>query len=426
MSLISPKSLYWIKTLSKFVSVQLVVQVLGLASGIFLVRILEQRQYAYYTIATTMQGTMNLLADMGISAGLSAIGGKVWQDRYRFGQLINTALQLRYYLAIISILIVTPISLWMLIRNGASIGYAILITIIVLVSLNFQLTTGVLSVVPRLHSQLDKVQNIDLVLAVSRLALLGIAYLTILNAAVATAAASVALGIQRFILELWVTDSIDKKASLNKEYRKEFIKIIKYSAPNAIYYCLQGQITVLLISLFGSVQSIAEIGALGRLGVIFSIIGSVMNSIVLPSFARCQSPKLLARRYLQILCVIGLSELVLVGGAVFFPDQLLWILGHQYSHLKSELILIVTSAVCFSIVNTMWSLNASKSWIKQVWLEIPSTIIIQIILIYCLDISTIRGVILFGFSPLLPSLCVNSLMAYRGLKGVIKKHEITR
>ncbi len=417
MSLLSSNRLYWIKTLSKFVSVQLVVQVLGLASGIFLVRILEQRQYAYYTIATTMQGTMSLLADMGIGAGLSAIGGKVWQDRYRFGELINTALQLRYYLATISILIVTPILLWILIRNGASIGYAILITIAVLVGLNFQLTTGVLSVVPRLHSQLGQVQNIDLVFAVSRLALLGVAYLTILNAAVATAAASLALGIQRFILELWVTESIDKKASLNQEYKTEFIKLIKYSAPNAIYYCLQGQITVLLISLFGSVQSVAEFGALGRLGIIFSVVGSVMNGIVLPSFARCHSPKLLLRRYLHILCTIGLSESVLVGIAVFFPDQLLWILGHQYSHLKSELILIVASAVCFSLVNTMWSLNASKAWIDWVWIEIPSTVFIQIISLVYLDFSTIRGVVIFGLAPLLPGFCVNLYMTYKGLKG---------
>ena len=113
MPTISPKAIYWSKTLSKFVSVQMIVQALGFASGILLVRTLNQQQYAYFTIANTMQGTMELLADSGVSIGLTAIGGKVWQDRYRFGQLINTALQLRIYLLSVAIVAVIPILLWL-------------------------------------------------------------------------------------------------------------------------------------------------------------------------------------------------------------------------------------------------------------------------------------------------------------------------
>lgn len=74
---VSPKAIYWGKTLSKFVSVQLVIQTLGFVCGILIVRTLDQQQYAYFTIANTMQGTMNMLSDSGISIGLTAIGGKV-------------------------------------------------------------------------------------------------------------------------------------------------------------------------------------------------------------------------------------------------------------------------------------------------------------------------------------------------------------
>ena len=103
MSLFSTKNVRWLKVLSKYISVQLVVQVLGFVSGVLLVRTLDQKQYSYYTIALSMQSTMHVLSDLGIGVSLSAIGGKVWQDRSRFGQLINTALQIRYYLAAISI-----------------------------------------------------------------------------------------------------------------------------------------------------------------------------------------------------------------------------------------------------------------------------------------------------------------------------------
>ena len=83
------------RIVGNFAFVQAVVQVIGFLSGILLIRHLDQREYAYFTIANTMQGTLNILADIGISIGLVSIGGRVWQDRYRFGQLVNTALGLR-------------------------------------------------------------------------------------------------------------------------------------------------------------------------------------------------------------------------------------------------------------------------------------------------------------------------------------------
>ncbi len=57
-----------------------------------------------------------MLADIGISVGLISIGGRVWQDQHRFGQLINTALGLRKRLGIVVIVAVTPILYFMLQR----------------------------------------------------------------------------------------------------------------------------------------------------------------------------------------------------------------------------------------------------------------------------------------------------------------------
>src|SRR5205814_7972497 len=77
-----------------FVTVQIIVQLVGFLSGILLIRILEQREYAFFTIANTMQGTLKLLADVGVSIGLVSIGGRVCQDRSGCSHLISTALYL--------------------------------------------------------------------------------------------------------------------------------------------------------------------------------------------------------------------------------------------------------------------------------------------------------------------------------------------
>src|SRR5712692_11094390 len=83
------------KIVGNFAIVQAVVQIIGFLSGILLVRTLQQRDYAYFTIANTMQGTINVLADIGISVGLVSIGGRVWQDGRRFGELVSAGLRLR-------------------------------------------------------------------------------------------------------------------------------------------------------------------------------------------------------------------------------------------------------------------------------------------------------------------------------------------
>jgi hypothetical protein len=406
----------WAKVLSKFLSIEIIVQGLNVLIGIWLVRALSQKEYAYYTIAIGMLSTITLMSDSGISFGMTSIGGKVWQDRFRFGQLINTAMRMRYFLAIVSIAVVSPVLIWMLARNGAPWSYTIIITLIVLVGANFQLTSGVLMTVPRLHSQIRVIQNLDLLSNLVKFFLLGIGYLTMLNAAVATATTAAAFAVYRFGLGNFAPKKIDTTASQNPEDRQEILKIIKRTAPNTVFYCFQGQITLLLLSLFGNVQNIAEIGALGRLTLVFTIISSVLGNIILPSFARCQSHRILLKRYFLILLASALFSVFLIVLSILFPHQILWILGGKYKHLESELVLVILSAGLNFITSVMWSLNSSKAWLDGVMFQIPGTLIVQVLGIMFLNLSTLHGVILFSMCPLVQSFILNSFMSYRGLR----------
>ena len=403
------------KILSKFMTVQVAVQAMGVASGILLVRALTKTEYAYFTLAFSMQSTMSILADSGISISLSSIGGRVWQDRERFGQLINTALRLRRYLAAIAVIAVTPILVWLLIRNGSPWLYAGVITLTVLVGLNYQLLSGVLMIVPRLHSQIKRVQTLDALAAAVRLVVLVVAYFIFLNAAVAIWATIVSVIVQYGLLNRWASESIDKEAPVNKEDQSAMLGIVKHQAPNAVFYCIQGQLTVWLISVFGNTQSIAEIGALGRLSVIFSIINATMASVVLPAFARSQSPRDLRIRYFQVCGGFLLLGLSLIAAAALFPDQILWILGSKYAHLKHELLLMMIMAAFSNVIAAMWSLNSTKAWIRYSWLNIPSVILTQIVLLTLLDVSTVHGVISFGILSLVPNFLLNSMLTFRGM-----------
>src|SRR6185436_10391721 len=113
------RAFYHARIIGNLAIVQAVVQALSFLSGILVIRSLTQQEYAWFTIANTMQGTLNLLADIGISAGVISIGGHVWQDRHRFGQLINTGLHLRKQLALLALIGVVPVLYFLLARNGA-------------------------------------------------------------------------------------------------------------------------------------------------------------------------------------------------------------------------------------------------------------------------------------------------------------------
>jgi hypothetical protein len=402
------------RTLSQFVTVQVMVQLMSAASGILLVRALSQSEYAYFTLANSMQGTMGILADSGVGIALSAIGGKVWQDRRRFGELVSTALRLRRYLAGAAAAVVGPILIWLLVSNGASRAYACVITLAVLLALNYQLLAGVLMIVPRLHSQISRVQKLDAMVAASRLLLLASAYFIFLDAAVALVAGVVGIVAQYIFLRRWTADNIEPRAPVNPEDRSTMLGIVKHQAPNAVFYCLQGQLTVWLISVFGNTRNIAEIGALGRLGMIFSVISAVMTSIVLPGFARCQSPALLRRRYFQVVGGFGILGVGLITLTALFPDQLLWILGSKYAHLRNELLLMMMLSSANALIAAMWSLNATKAWIQYSWLNIPGVIIAQIVLLALVDISTVKGVLAFGILSLLPTFLLNTILSLRG------------
>lgn len=412
------RALHRVRIVGNFALVQAGVQVVGFLSGILLIRHLDQREYAYFTIANTMQGTLNVLADIGISIGLVSIGGRVWQDRSRFGQLVNTALGLRRKLGAAAVVVVTPILYFMLMKNGASVPYTLILIAAVLAGLAVQLSIGVLSVVPRLRSDISKIQTIDMVGAAARLLALLVVMGLFLNGAVALAIGSVTLLLQFWMLRRYVAGVIDFKAPENLEDREAMRGFIRSQAANAVFFCLQGQITVFLISIFGrEVSSVAEVGALGRLAMIFAVLSNLLANVFAPAFARCQSRRKLGWQYSLVIGGVGGFSLLLITAAAFFPNQFLFVLGSKYAHLERELLLMVVGAVITAMAGTLWSLNAAKAWIAGSWLYIPLTLATQLALIPFTDFSSVSGVLAFNLVSAIPSLLLNLVFSYRGFRS---------
>jgi Polysaccharide biosynthesis protein len=230
---------------------------------------------------------------------------------------------------------------------------------------------------------------------------------------------SAVLLLQYLLLREYVHGVIDLRASENAEDRLAMIGFIKNQAANAVFFCLQGQITIFLISFFArEATAVAEVGALGRLAMIFAVIGQLLTNIFVPAFARCQERQRLRLQYVAIVGGVAAFSALVVIGAAFFPDQFLFVLGSKYAHLERELLLMVAGAVITMLTGTLWVLNASKAWIAGSWLYIPLTLATQVALIPSTNFASVSDVLIFNVIAAVPNLLLNAVLSYRGFRSL--------
>jgi O-antigen/teichoic acid export membrane protein len=401
----------WAPILVKFAFVQAFAQVLGFAAGLLIVRSLPKREYAFYTIGNTMLSTILVLADSGISSALTAIGGRVWQNSRQLGSLLNTALQLRRQLAVLTIVAVVPVLIWLLSQNGASRFTIAVLVVAVLAGSGLELVTRIYAVALRLRSEIRQIQNQAMVSALVKLAIVGIALFTLINATIAILSVVVGYAVQFWMLRRWVHGKVEQNVPADPAMRSEIVAVLKRQAPHSIYYCLQSQITVWLISMFGNANNVADVGALGRLAVFFALLSTITAEIVLPAFARIQSVHQLRLRYVQVVAAYFGLSILSIAAVIVFPQQILSILGPQYSGLGAEGILMAACAVVSTTAGFLWAINSARAWIVAPGLLIPCTIVIQVGVITFLDLSSVKGVLLFTMYSWLPSIVLSVWLA---------------
>ena len=197
------------------------------------------------------------------------------------------------------------------------------------------------------------------------------------------------------------------------------LRFTRSQAANAVFYCFQGQITIFLISIFAhQSSSVAEVGALGRLAMIFVVLANLLSNIFVPAFARCQERHQLRLLYFQIAGGVALFCFIVFSAAAIFPHQFLFVLGNKYAHLHRELLLMVGSAVLAALTGTFWSLNSAKAWITGSWLYIPLTLPTQLALIPFIDFSNVGSVLLFNLLSAIPNLLLNIVLSFRGFRNL--------
>jgi hypothetical protein len=190
---------------------------------------------------------------------------------------------------------------------------------------------------------------------------------------------------------------VDTEQPANAEVRREVLKITKRVLPSSIYICISSQLMIWLISILGTTTGLAEVGALGRLGQVFTVFSGTAAAAIVPRFARLQAERrVVVRRYLQVMALFAAISAGIVIFVALFPREVLWILGPKYTGLTYEVTLAAAASASYFMAMTALTLTNARGIAISPWCGIGLNLAAQLILLSVLNVHTVRGVLWFG------------------------------
>ncbi len=303
---------------------------------------------------------------------------------------------MRRKFAIISLIVAIPLLSYLLIHQGAGWLTTLLILLSVIPAFISALSDTLLEVMPKLYQDINFLQKNQLLVSILRL-LLSTITLFIFPAA---SLAILCSGIPRIYGNSKLKTKYNvilNKGLYRKDIQQEIEKTVKRILPSALFYCFSGQITIWLISILGNSESVAEIGALGRITSVFTIFNTLFAALIIPRYARLnQDKQLLIKNYFIILIISTITLSLCCLLTFLFSHQLLLVLGKKYYGLNNELFLYVL-ATCIGLLSNIHSaLSSSRGWFINPWIIILSESFVIIIGIFIFNLSNLREVIFYN------------------------------
>ncbi|SPP97727.1 hypothetical protein [Bradyrhizobium vignae] len=376
-----------------FLSGSVLSQGLAALTGLLIVRWMTLEDYAIYTITTVVLGTITLLTKGGTHLGFAAIVGRTWPDRMHAASALDAALRQRRLISAVILPVLTPIAVWLLVRNGAR--GSVIATLLCLLTIYWfaDMRTRLVDQILFFAGRASRTQVLDTALSAIRLTLVsGLHHLGVLGATTAMAAAAGVALIRVPFIERWtLRETPFKTAIKNDAYFSEIRKITIRQFPLEVFSCVQAQLIFLVIAWIGLPTQTAEFGALSRITQLLLPVQAFIQAFAIPSFSRTKQHVGLA------LCrwiLIGLlPSAALLLSSLIAPSAFLWLIGPQYGALKSELVICALGVAANSVGSIALQLIGHRGWNIWAWLQIPTTLAWCLIGLTVFDFSKITGVL---------------------------------
>jgi O-antigen/teichoic acid export membrane protein len=417
---------YWIKLFTTFLIGQSSVQFLNLISGILLIRWLSLEHYAQYSVALSFQGTLSVLVDLGFSGTIIALVGDRISDKQVIGNYISSAKKYRSIL----FAVITPVFaiIFFLITLHQKWGFLtqVLLFLSILISLYFQGWSSFYAPPLQIHRRIKQYYFPQILCSAIRILLyIFFSFFSLLSSWTAAWIGAILIFINGYSFQKHSSSFVSEPKIANSKTNSEMLKYIMPLIPGIIFTAFQGQITILLITLFGQTQNIAEVSALGRLSQLFLILNSSNSLFIEPYIARI-SERILVSKFIQILLFASLFSIFLTFISFCFPELFLWLLGRNYAHLKTEIGWTILVASLNYVGGVIWTMNSARRWVYwwHTTLYIVLILLIQALCVVFLKIDNTMDAIYFSLASALVIVFVHLLGAVYGFLNGGRKLEI--
>jgi len=386
----------WAGILSAYFTAQSLTQLAGIGAGLLLVNFMPVREFALYTLASSAIGFFGFASDLGSTSSLlyffqrSAAAG----TPARFASYFAAVLSLRRAaFAAGALLVVLAFPLGAL-RQGYSAEEALLAAAAILLAVWFQIGASLELLALRLDDRYGQSYGAEMLGSFLRLlASIALVLTGWLKAALAVLAAAGGSAAVAWAARLRVPAASEANLA---PYRREVLRYLLPTLPGALYFSLQGPLVVWLAATFGSTRNIAEVGALGRLGLVVGMFSGLTGIVFLPRLARMTDERRYRIRYLQYGGLLVALGAALVAVAAALPDLFLLLIGPHYAGLHRELLLVVATSALTLPGGFAVGVNNARAWTRWQGLAVVALVLSQAAFAALIPLTSTAGLLTFN------------------------------
>jgi O-antigen/teichoic acid export membrane protein len=396
-------------------------QAINIFAGLFLVRFLSVEAYAQFGVATGYQSVFSILMDSGLSATIiPLVGGRI-HDRAVIGRYVRAARGLRNRLFWTLTPFATVAFFATVHKHHWSWGVQIALLVSILVTLYSGGMVSFYSAPLLLFGRLREFYVPQIISGGSRL----LAYVCLAFGGALNAWTAAGLG----ALNVTLNGKLIRKASLqcfdwpredDPTIDRELLHYVLPATPAILFSAFQSQLTLFLVSIFGSTVYIAEVTALSRIGALFTVL-MTFNSIVIEPFIARLSRQRLPKYFVGfiLIALVACSPFVVV--AFLWPGAYLLILGAKYEGVRALMGWYVFSAYINFIAGLIWVMNRARKWVfwSGSLLEVILLVAVQIAFLALVGVRTTQQAVFFAVVCSGCYLVAHSYVAIRGFATTV-------
>lgn len=381
---------------SRFFSLQFAIMALNLVVGLLILRFLPKSEYALYTIGFAILSIFTDVSAAGVSPAVQSLAGSRWTDRVALGSLVRTAISFRKTVALALGLPLFAYGLWQCHLVGAEWFSSIALLVVFGLGGLTQLEAQIFKTPLRFHRRIGVLQRAELWGGGAKLAGVAVFGIFAPNATVFAAVSAGAFAVDWALTRRAAKEVMDFQAPTEPALRTRIVELFKPTFPSAAYWSFQGQITILLCSLFGTIENVAEMGALGKLAMAFTFLTALISSYIHPAISKAVGPTRILRLSTLVLGIFLVATAALLGIAYFFPGLLLLVLGDRYENLSNVLTLAVGVSMLSLLEGQILSLCQVRGWVRYVGWYGAVAIVTQVVLLLTMPLDGLYDILVFN------------------------------